>query len=95
MKIAGMFKSSKNGKIKAFFNIETDKIELKGFKLIENDKGELWAAPPSKEYLDKDGNKKYETIIRIKDKVLFDKISDLARQEYNKENEPVTDDIPF
>ena len=62
---------------------------------MENEKGELWVALPSKEYTDKEGAKKYEYIVRIKDRALLDKITDLAKQEFTQENQLHEDDVPF
>ena len=96
MQITSMFKVKNGGKLKATFTVDTEKIELRNFKLLENDKGELWATPPSESYQDKKTQeKKWTYHYRIKDRVLLDKITDLAKQEYNKDSSGLPDEVPF
>ena len=97
MEIKHLYKVNKDGSsLKAIFTVDTEKVEFKGFRLMENDKGELWATPPAESYEDKKTKeKKWSYHYRIKDRVLLDKITDLAKNEYFKDNQHVDDDIPF
>lgn len=95
MEIKNLYRIDKPGKLKAIFTVETDKLELRGFRLMENDKGELWATPPSESYEDKKTKeKKWSYHYRIKDRVLMDKITDLAKQKYGNNSSDI-DDVPF
>lgn len=90
-----MFKLTNAGKLKATFTVDTPKVEFRNFKLLENDKGELWASPPTESYVDKKTNeKKWTYHYRFKDRVLLDKITDLAKQEYFKDTKEI-DEVPF
>jgi DNA-binding cell septation regulator SpoVG len=87
MQITNLYRVKNGGKLKAIFTVDTEKVEFRNFKLLENDKGELWATPPSEQYTDKKTQeKKWTYHYRIKDKVLMDKITELARQEFNKDS---------
>ncbi len=55
------------GSLKALVSVTIDGIEIRGFKVIYQESGEPWIAPPSREIL-RDGKKKeYYNIVRIKD----------------------------
>lgn len=89
-----MQKNPKGGKLKAFFAVEwPDKLVIRDCKLIESDKGELWAAMPSRQY-EHNGEKKWTSIVQILDQAILDKITMLARQAYHGGAER-QDDIPL
>ena len=95
MQITNMYRIKNGGKLKATFVVDTPKVEFRNFKLLENDKGELWASPPSEQYEDKKTKeKKWNYHYRIKDKVLLDKITDMAREVYHQDNGK-SDEVPF
>jgi DNA-binding cell septation regulator SpoVG len=49
---------AKSGKLRAFFSVEwPDKMVIRDCKLIESDNGELFAAMPSRQYEDKNGQR--------------------------------------
>jgi DNA-binding cell septation regulator SpoVG len=85
MKISSLYPNKTNGKVKAFFSLEwPDKMVIRDCKLIEGNTGELFAAMPSRQYTDKKtGQEKWTSIVQILDEVLLDKITVLARQEYD------------
>lgn len=94
MKITNMQKSTKGGKLKAFFAVEwPDKMIIRDCKLFENDKGELFAKMPDRQY-EKDGVKKWTSIVQILDQAILDKITALARQAYNGDT-PRREENPF
>lgn len=101
MKIANLFPNKQDGKIKAFFTLEIpDKLVIRDCKLIQSDSGELFAAMPSRQYTDKkDGKQKWAGVVQILDNSLLDKITALARKEYDANvggHTPQGDsDIPF
>lgn len=77
------FRKVDKGKLRAFFSIEwPDKLIIYDMKLMENDKGELWAATPARQY-EKDGVKKWAPIVRILDHGIIEKITMLARKAYD------------
>ena len=94
MVIKNMYKIKKEGRIRAFFDVEwPGKLAIHGMKLVQADDGELWSAPPSREY-EHEGQKKWAPIVTIFDATLRNKITELARAEYigPADSEP---DIPF
>ena len=80
MKIARMNKlDNNNGKMLAFFDIETDdEIIIKGFKLINGTNGFFISSPDDK---GKDG-KYYESVTLPKD--MKNTLQSMAIEEYNK-----------
>lgn len=95
MKVLNMFKVNNGGKIKAFFTVDLGPLVIRDIKLIEGDTG-LWAAMPSKDYVDKKtGDKKWAGIIQVNDLQLMEKITDLGRKAYHGDSNAETDDIPF
>lgn len=96
MQITHMYRVKNGGNLKATFTVDTPKVEFRNFKLLENDKGELWASPPSEPYEDKKTKeKKWTYHYRIKDRVLLEKITDLARQEFSKGDKAEPEEVPF
>jgi DNA-binding cell septation regulator SpoVG len=61
------FKPVDAGKIKAFVNVEYGVVVMKDFKIIQNDDGELWVAPPSRSYKDSEGAQRWTDTIWIPD----------------------------
>ena len=95
MEIKKMFKLSKpDSKIKAFFTIETKTFTINDCKLVEGSKG-LFVAFPSREYLNKKGEKQYQAIIWIKDTDVVQKINDEAIRIYGGEAPRESEEIPF
>jgi DNA-binding cell septation regulator SpoVG len=94
MKIKNMRKISGDSKVKAFFSVEwPGKMTINDCKLVEGRNG-LFAAMPSREYVDKKTNKKiYQSIVYV-EQDLLDKISRAAATSYYPEFKP-DDDIPF
>ncbi|RPI52219.1 MAG: hypothetical protein EHM49_05960 [Deltaproteobacteria bacterium] len=74
--------AERGGKIKAVFDIDFGHILVRGCKLIEGSNG-LWAAMPSRTYLDK-GQKKWESVVQIKDTKIMDVLTHGAREIYEK-----------
>ena len=89
MKISRMNKGDW-GKVKAFFDLETeDGFTIKGFKVIEGANG-LFAGFPSQKNKDDEYN---DTIFA--DKTLKQKVNQLALEHYNQSGSSQSDDIPF
>ena len=83
MEIINLFKVNNGGKLKATFTVETPKLSIRDFKLVEGENGELWAAPPSRTYQDrKTGQTKWVNIVSITDVDLLNQISLKARAIY-------------
>ena len=85
------------GKLRAFFSVTwPDKMTVNDMKLMEGNDGQLWAATPSREYVNKDGEKKWAPVVKIIDTALAQRISEAARQAYFGEVKPESnEDIPF
>ena len=89
-----MNKVTKEGsKIKAFFRVETKNFVINDCKLVEGANG-LFAGMPSREYTDRQGQKKYQPIIWIKDTDFIKAVTEEAVKVYNG-NISAPDDIPF
>ena len=89
MKITRMNKGDW-GKVKAFFDLETqDGFTIKGFKIIEGANG-MFAGFPSQQNKDGEYN---DTIFA--DKTLKQKVNQLALEHYNQSGSSQSDDIPF
>tara|TARA_Y100001963_G_scaffold157872_1_gene255505 strand:- start:13821 stop:14132 length:312 start_codon:yes stop_codon:yes gene_type:complete len=94
--------TSPDSKVKAFFDIAIDvavggniipgALEIKGFKLIEGEKG-MFVGSSSKKY-EKDGETKYLDDVWITDPIKQPLI-DLAVNEYDPNESVTVDDIPF
>ena len=93
MQVLNLKKTSNTGKLRAFFDLETPKMTIRGMKLMEGQDGNLWAATPSRQY-EKDGEKKYAPIVEITDQELRSKITSLARTAYLGDTS-VEDQPPF
>lgn len=100
MEIKNMRKIDK-GNLKAFFTLDTPTLEINDCKLMVGRDGQLYAAMPQSEYQSQ-GQRKWKNVVYIKNRDLLDKISNLAREEYSKINEPnfndntpPDNDIPF
>lgn len=95
MQIKHLTKINKEGsKTRAFFSIETKNFIINDVRLVEGPNGGLFAALPSREYVNKKGEKKYQPIIWIKDLDVIKAISEEAVRVYNGNAEPESD-IPF
>ena len=93
MNVSNLKKTNNTGKLRAFFDLETPKMIIRGMKLMEGQDGNLWAATPSRQY-EKDGEKKYAPIVEITDPDLRSKITSLARTAYHGDI-PENDSPPF
>ena len=83
MKIENM-KKVELGSVKAFFDIDFDKMKIRRFKLICQQGQKMWASSPDEKYTDKSGKTAYKKIVEITDVQLMGKISLEAIAEYNK-----------
>ena len=90
MKISRMNKGEW-GKVRAFFDLETEGFTIKGFKVVQGSDG-LFVGFPSQK--DKEGEYK-DTVYA--DKTLKQKINQLALDYYNRvgSSKSDEDDLPF
>lgn len=95
MEIINLRKMTGSGKLRAFFDLETPKMIIRGMKLLEGNDGNLWVGPPSREYTNKDGEKKWSYVVEITDADLRNKISSLAREAYHGPDADEQEDVPF
>lgn len=99
MIIKNLRKFSNGGKVVAFFSVEwPGKMTVNDCKLVAGQHG-LFAGMPSREYTDKQGQKKYQSIVYV-EQDLLNRISKAAEAEYNKGREQMPasapeSDIPF
>ncbi len=84
-----------DSKVKAFFSVEwPGKMTINDCKLVEGTNG-IFAAMPSREYVDKKTNqKKYQSIVYV-EQDLLDKISRAAKDAYSPSPGVPEGDIPF
>ena len=94
MIIKNLHRLNGDSKVKAFFSVEwPGKLTINDCKLVEGKNG-IFAAMPSREYVDKKTNeKKYQSIVYVEQELL-NKISQAARQAYSPD-ESTGADIPF
>ena len=84
MRIINLWKISKApGRIKATFSIDFGILIIRDCKLIEGDRGELWAAMPNRTYTE-NGVKKFAGIVQIKETKIMDVITNAARDVYDR-----------
>ena len=83
MKIENM-KKVDLGSVKAFFDVDFEKLKVKGFKLIQQQGQTMWASAPDEKYTDKKGKTAYKKIVEVTDIQLMGKITATALEEYNK-----------
>ncbi len=106
IEIVGMNKVNKEGSsLKAFFDLNlreaptVEPLTIYGLKLMEGRDGNLWSAWPSREYNDKQSNKKWQSIVRHEDKALMERITEVARAVYSgavpPKSKPKDENIPF
>lgn len=95
MEIKNLRKIDK-GFLKASFTVSTNTLDINDMLLKEGRDGNLYADPPSKEYTS-NGQKKYSKIVFFKDRDLLERISEMARQEYFRDEprEQGDQEIPF
>lgn len=82
-------------KVKAYFSIDTKNFTINNVKLIQGDNGGLFAAMPSREYVNKKGEKKYQPIIWIKDLDYINAITEEAVKVYQGQPPDNVDEMPF
>lgn len=87
------------GNLKGFCTIEiNNKIVIRDCKIMNSANG-MFVAMPSRQYEDRDGNKKWTNIVQITDKKLLEQIQEAALKEYGYSPsvgpEPVSDDSEF
>jgi DNA-binding cell septation regulator SpoVG len=81
MIIKNMRKYSNGGKVVAFFSVEwPGKMTVNDCKLVQGNNG-VFAAMPSREYIDKQGEKKWQPVVWVEQELLV-KISNAAQAEY-------------
>ncbi len=106
VEIAGMNKVNKEGSsLKAFFDVnlrekpDTEPLTIYGLKLMDGRDGNMWASWPSREYIDKQGAKKWQSIVRNEDKALMERITEAARGVHSgaapSKSKPKEEIIPF
>ena len=84
MKIENM-KKVELGSVKAFFDVDFEKLKVRGFKLIQQGDAKMWASSPDEKYTDKKtGKVAYKKIVEIADIPLIAKITAEAIEAYNK-----------
>lgn len=84
MKIENM-KKVNFGTVKAFFDVNFDKIIIKGWKLIQQENQRAFVTPPDEKYTDKEGKTKYKKLVDIPDEALKQKIQDAALSAYDEQ----------
>ena len=90
MKISRLNKVDNCGKIRAFFDVETDEgFTIKGFKLIDGINGFFVGCPSEK---NKSDDEYYDTVWLEKE--LKEELRDMAKEAYEKEV-PIKQDFPF
>lgn len=95
MKIKNMRRVENMGTLKAWFSVEwSDEMTINDCRLVEGRSG-LFAAMPSKEYMDKKtGQKKYQSIVYLGPDLLK-KVCEAALAEYGVPTKNPDQDIPF
>lgn len=82
MKVINLYRlNNPNGRIKATFQLDFGILIIRDCKLIEDGKGTLWAAMPSRSYME-NGQKKFAGIVSIKDDRIMEVITQAAREVY-------------
>lgn len=83
MRVINLYRlNNPNGRIKAQFSLDFGILIVRDCKLIEDGKGGLWAAMPSRSYME-NGQKKFAGIVMIKDDRIMDVITNAAREVYD------------
>ncbi len=102
MKIARMHKGS-YGKIRAFFDLETDiGLVVKGFKLIEGINGLFVSMPSEKKddeyqdtcYFKKESKHNFEQL-KVVAITHYDNLKEIPQEKPEKQETKTSDDIPF
>jgi len=63
-------------------------LTVSGFKVIEKEPGKPWVGMPSKEYVGKDGTKKYQKLLEMP-KALLRAVTEAVLAEYKKQLAPI------
>lgn len=77
------FKEYRSGTLRGFFTLAAGILEISGCKYFEGDKGP-WVALPTEAFEDKEGNKKYKSIVSIPDKQRYSDFQAWATTELSK-----------
>jgi DNA-binding cell septation regulator SpoVG len=65
MKVTNFFKLTKEGAVRAFFDVALENgMTVKEFRYVEGKKGPF-VSVPSREYIDREGVKKYKHIVEL------------------------------
>jgi len=86
------FKSYTKGCLQGFADIYVKSwgIEIPGFSLYMKD-GKRWVNPPGKEFIDKNGEKKFKAFLFFKEKTHWEKFGEAVKDAIDKwclENQP-------
>jgi DNA-binding cell septation regulator SpoVG len=82
MKVVNLYRlNNPTGRIKATFNLDFGILIVRECKLIEGSDGRLWAAMPSRSYME-NGKKIFAGIVAIKNDRVMDVITNAAREVY-------------
>jgi DNA-binding cell septation regulator SpoVG len=73
------------GSLKALVSVQINGMEIRGFKVIDDNKNQ-WVAPPSREVV-RDGRKEYFNIVRFEDPEDKLEFNDWILSEYRKQVE--------
>jgi len=93
MEIKGMRKINGESKIKAFFSVEfPGKLTINDCKMVEGKNG-IFVAMPSREYTNKQGEKKWQNIVYVEQELL-NKINVAAELEYYGKTSPKPTSAP-
>jgi hypothetical protein len=90
------FRKVNQGTFLAEARVEFDDMQITGFKVLKDDKGELWVGAPSKSYQKKDGTTGYQALVWFPDpakRVAFQDRIVTAYEKFIKKEEVSTDGI--
>lgn len=71
------------GSLKALASVTIDGMEIRGFRIIYQESGEPWVAPPSREVV-RDGCKEYYNIVRFTTHDARHEFNEWVLEEYRK-----------
>lgn len=57
--------NEKNKSLKAFVDVEYQKVTIKDFRIIQHDGGRAWVACPQTSFVGQDGKRKFRTIVTM------------------------------
>ena len=92
------YKEMNQPKLAAFVSVLLNNlIEINDIAMRVDDKGQLWAALPSRAYEDREGNKKYAPIVRFPGKEQYREFQQLVvkAMEARDDKPEDQDNVPF